>query len=101
MNKKFACFLFFLLMVSFSAGVFVQLTTNDQISISTEELSFWNTFWSGCKNDLIVTAIALLFSMSVYTIPFTLLFVLTQVFSLGFSSAYLMAMSRKFLLPVA
>lgn len=91
MNKKIVCFLFFLLMVSFSSGVFVELITNNQLSLSTESVSFWHTFRAGCKSDLTVTIIVLLFSMAAYTVPFTLLLILVQVFSLGFSAAYLMS----------
>ena len=91
MNKKIIFFLFFLLMVSFSAGVFVEVITSDQLSLSTESVSFWNTFQAGCKNDLTVTIIVLLFSLAAYTVPFTLLLILVQVFSLGFSAAYLMS----------
>lgn len=88
MNKKI---IFFLLMVSFSAGVFVEVITSDQLSFSTESVSFWHTFRAGCKSDLTVTIIALLFSLAAYTVPFTLLLILVQVFSLGFSAAYLMS----------
>ena len=91
MNKKIICFLSFILMVSFSAGVFVQFLVNDPVSLSTKDISFWQGLWSGCKSDLAITGISFILSLAVYTVPFVVLFVVAQVFTLGFSAAYLLA----------
>ena len=91
MNKKIICFLSFLLMVSFSAGVFVQFLVNDPVSLSTKEISFWQGLCAGCKSDLAITALALLLSLAIYTVPFVLILIVAQVFTLGFSAAYLLA----------
>ena len=91
MNKKIICILSFLLMVSFSAGVFVQLLANDPVSLSANDISFWHGLWSGCKSDLAITATAFILSLAVYTTPFVYLLILAQVFTLGFSAAYLLS----------
>ena len=91
MNKKIFLFLSFLLMVSFSAGVFVQFLVNDQVSLSSEDISFWKGLWSGCKSDLSIAVLALLLSTSLYAVSFVPLLVTAQVFTLGFSAAYLLA----------
>jgi len=91
MNKKIIFFLSFLLMVSFSAGVFVQFLVNDDVSLSAEDVSFWQGLWSGCKSDLTLVALSLVLSTTVYTMPFVPLLVTGQVFTLGFSAAYLLA----------
>ena len=91
MNKKFHFIFSFIIMVSFSAGVFVQFLATDQVSLSAENFSFWRGLWSGCKSDLLVTAVALTLSTAVYTVPFIIILVTGQVFTLGFSAAYLMA----------
>ncbi len=91
MNKKIIFFLSFLLMVSFTTGVFVQFLAGDQVSLSAEDVSFWQGLWSGCKSDLAITAVVVLLSMSAYTVPFVVLLTTGQVFALGFSAAYLLA----------
>lgn len=91
MNKKIIFVLSFLLMVSFSAGVFVQFLTVDQVSLSSEDISFWGGLWSGCKSDVLLTGLVLLFSMTVYTLPLAMVLITAQVFSLGFTAAYLLA----------
>lgn len=91
MNKQIIFILSFFLMVSFSAGVFVQLLTSDQVSLSAEDINFWQGLWSGCKSDTLTTLLSLFFSMSVYTVPFVVILIVGQVFTLGFSAAYLLA----------
>ncbi|MBR3785595.1 MAG: stage II sporulation protein M [Firmicutes bacterium] len=91
MNKKIFLFLSFLLMVSFSAGVFVRFLATDQVSLSAEDITFWQGLWSGWKNDLTMTLAALLCSLSVYAMPFLILLVTAQTFTMGFSAAWLLA----------
>ena len=91
MNKKIIFILSFILMVSFSAGVFVQLVTTEQVSLSAGDVSFVQGFWSGCKSDILMAACALVLSMTIYTMPFVMFLVTGQVFSLGFSAAWLLS----------
>lgn len=91
MNKKIIIFLFFFLMVSFSSGVFVQFLTKDFLTLSANNVSFWQTLWSGCKSDFIITLISLILSTAVYTTPLVVLLMSLQVFTLGFSASYLLA----------
>ena len=91
MNKKIIFVLSILFMISFSAGVFLQFPASGQASLSAEDVSFWQGLWSGCRSDLILTCLALIFSASIYTVPFLVLIVTAQVFILGFSAAWLLA----------
>jgi hypothetical protein len=91
MNKKIIFILSFILMVSFSAGVFVQLVTTEQVSLSADDVSFIQGLWSGCKSDILMTACAMVLSVTVYTVPFLMLLVTGQVFTLGFSAAWLLS----------
>lgn len=91
MNKQIIFILSFFLMVSFSAGVFVQCLTPDQVSLSAEDVNFWQGLWSGCKSDILTVLLSLVFSMSFYTVPFVVILIAGQVFTLGFSAAYLLA----------
>jgi len=91
MNKKNIFFLSFLLMVSFSAGVFIQFLASDPVSLSAEDVSFWQGLWSGCKSDLALIAFSLVLSTTFYAFPVILLLVNGQVFTLGFTAAYLLS----------
>ena len=91
MNKKIIFVLTFFIMISFSTGVFVQFLVPDQVSLSAENISFWQGLWSGCKSDLVIVVIAFVLSMTVYTVPFVVLLITGQVFTLGFSAAYLLS----------
>lgn len=91
MNKKIICILSFLLMVSFSAGVFVQFLVNDPVSLSADNISFGQGLWTGCKSDLAIAVVSLVLSLAIYTVPFVFLLVAGQVFTLGVSAAYLLS----------
>ena len=91
MNKKIIFILSLLFMISFSTGIFAQIISTDQVSISQETLSFWNALFSSIKSDLITIVVTLLLSTSAYLLPCALLFMVGKVFALGFSAAYLLA----------
>ena len=91
MNKKLICFLSFILMVSFSTGIFARFLTNDQASLSAQNINFWQGLLSACKGDFLITIIALVLSFTMYTIPLLALYITAQVFSLGFAAAYLLS----------
>ena len=91
MNKKIIFVLSLLFMISFSTGIFAQIISTDQVSITQEDLSFWNALFSSIKSDLITIVVTLLLSTSAYLLPCTLLFMTGKVFALGFSAAYLLA----------
>ena len=78
-------------MVSFSSGVFARFLTTDQVSLSAEDITFWQGLLSGCKGDFRMAVIALALSFTIYTVPVLALYVTARVFSLGFSAAYLLS----------
>lgn len=89
MNYKILLFTSLILMISFSTGIFVEIASGNNVSISPELPSFWISFWGAVKSDLFMVLLSIFFTYTVYFLPCIGVFILCKTFSLGFSAAYL------------
>lgn len=95
MNKKFLIFASVVLLVSFSAGIFTEITT------PAENLNLAAAFphpaagiIANIKNDFFTVLAALLFSASVFLSPLIPLMMIGKTFSLGFSAAFILTATK-------
>lgn len=96
MNKKIILIPLVILIISFSAGIFTEIAIPSESAAFAAELpSLRDTVFDYIKSDFLTVAAALIFAASVLLLPLVPLIVVGKVFSLGFSSAYILSSSAE------
>lgn len=91
MNKKFLCYIFIFLCLSFCTGVFVEVLSTETLSLKPETPSFFSSLFNYFKSDIFTAALCCFFSCTVILMPCVGLIIVEKTFSLGFSAAYLIS----------
>lgn len=95
MSQKISFIFLILLVISFSAGIFTEITITPAGAVSSLLPAMVSGILNYIKNDIVTVAAAMIFSASVLLLPFVPLMVIGKVFSLGFSSAYILSSSSE------
>ena len=96
MNRKISFIFLMLLVIGFSAGIFTEITiTPDGAAVSSQLPATVSGILDYIKNDMFTVMAAMIFSASVLLLPLVPLMVIGKVFSLGFSSAYILSSSSE------
>ncbi len=94
MNEKISFIFLTLLLISFSAGIFTEITiTPADASIPSQLPAMVSGILDYIKNDIVTVCAAMIFSASVLLLPLVPLMVVGKTFSLGFSTAYILSSS--------
>ena len=91
MNKKFLCYIFIFLCLSFCTGIFVEILSTENLSIKPETPSFFSSLFSYFKSDIFTVALCCFFACTVILLPCVGLVIVEKTFALGFSAAYLIS----------
>ena len=87
--KKYLIIISILLIISYTTGVFVEITIPHHMNLTPEIPSFSISLWRTVKNDFSTLFLAVFFSLTGWLFPFTAMLFAAKSFALGFSSAFL------------
>ena len=89
--KKMLIIVSILLIISYTTGVFVEITVPNSTSVSPEIPSFVSSFFRTVKDDISTLVLSVFFALTAWLFPCVVLFLLCKAFALGFSSAFLLS----------
>ena len=90
--KKYLIIISILLIISYTTGVFVEITIPQNMNLTPEMPSFSISLWRTVKNDFSTLFLAVFFSLTGWLFPFAAMLFVAKSFALGFSSAFLFSL---------
>lgn len=95
MNKKIMLISSVVLLISFSAGIFTEITVPaESLNLSAVLPDIGVGILSNIKSDFLTVLAVFLFSASVFFLPLVPLMIIGKTFSLGFSAAFILTTSK-------